>query len=235
MKKIGLLGGTSWISTIEYYRTINRLVSEVKGGFYSGRILLHSINYEPIKSQYGDLDNHTICELLWAEVEHLMSCKPDCFVLCNNTLHEFFDIEKFQAVYDVPVFSASQLSAQYLQHNDLKNALLLGTKNTMTRAYYKDQLSLSGANVHVPVPEDIDTIFQAQLRVSKGDLSEDALLNIKREMRTLLEKYAEYCDVVVLACTELPLVIDQLDGMDVIDPAYLQCVEAVNFAVADSE
>lgn len=233
MKKIGLLGGTSWISTIEYYRTINRLVSAAMGGFYSARVVVHSINYEPLKSQYVNLEHNTLGELLWGEAEQLMVAKPDCFVLCNNALHEFFDFERFQEIYDAKVFSVPDLTVDYLAQRSFDNVLLLGTRNTMTRQYYRTQFARSGAKVHVPESRDIDAICDAQMRVSKGDLTDAQLSQIKVEICASLEKYSEFCDAIVLACTELPLIINRVKGLDIIDPAYLQCAAAVEFALSD--
>ena len=84
-----MLGGTSWISTIEYYKKINMMISEAKGNFNSAKISMHSINYAPIKSQYNDLSSNNIQELLWNEILELMKSAPDCLILCNNFLHTF--------------------------------------------------------------------------------------------------------------------------------------------------
>ena len=96
MKTIGVLGGTSWPSTVIYYRLLNELAQERFGGHHSARLLVHSIDYHEIRSRYpGDgvppdaFDG--IAPLLEAELRALAACNPGCIILGNNTLHKSLD------------------------------------------------------------------------------------------------------------------------------------------------
>jgi len=101
MKTIGLLGGTSWPSTIEYYRILNRLAQEKLGGYHSANLLLYSIDYHEIKSRYHDgWDEIPI--LLEKEIHKLVKLGPDCILICNNTLHKAFDEIKTDLNLKIP-------------------------------------------------------------------------------------------------------------------------------------
>jgi aspartate racemase len=90
MKTIGLLGGTSWPSAIEYYRILNELAQKKLSGFHSAKILLYSIDHHEIKSRYHSGWNE-IPHLLRAELKKLIRLGPDCIIICNNTLHKAFE------------------------------------------------------------------------------------------------------------------------------------------------
>jgi aspartate racemase len=112
MKTIGLLGGTAWSSTIGYYQMLNELVGERLGGFHSAKILLKSIDYHEIRSNYGK-DHEKIALLLQKELAELIALKPDCMIICCNSLHKYYDMIKDNLKSTIPVFHALDLVAQY--------------------------------------------------------------------------------------------------------------------------
>jgi aspartate racemase len=130
MKTIGLLGGTSWPSTIEYYRILNELAQSRLGGFHSANILLRSIDYHEIKSRYHEGWNE-IPSLLRKEIEALARLGPDCLVICNNTLHKAFDVIEADLRLTAPVFHIVAVTGKFARSRHFKRLLLLGTKFTM--------------------------------------------------------------------------------------------------------
>ncbi|MBX9578513.1 MAG: aspartate/glutamate racemase family protein [Chthoniobacterales bacterium] len=108
MKTIGLLGGVSWSSTIIYYKILNELVQERLGGQHSAKILLKSIDYHEIQSAYGK-DHDRVAALLEEELRGLIALKPDCILICCNTLHKYYDMIKERLVTNIPVFHALDL------------------------------------------------------------------------------------------------------------------------------
>ena len=110
LKTIGLLGGTSWPSTIEYYRTLNEFAQETLGGFHSANLLLRSIDYHDIKSRYYDRWSE-IPSLLEQEIKAFVGLRPDCLVICNNTLHKAFDVIEGGLALPIPVFHIVKATA----------------------------------------------------------------------------------------------------------------------------
>ena len=98
MKTIGLLGGTGWSSTIGYYTMLNELVGKHLGGYHSAKILLKSIDYHDIMSNYGKAPEK-IADVLLEELLDLISLNPDCIIICCNSLHEYYDLIKSH-IYD---------------------------------------------------------------------------------------------------------------------------------------
>ena len=229
MKLIGVLGGTSWPSTMLPYRMLNEQVQKRLGGHRSARIVLYSIDYQAIKSRYHDGWNE-IPELLKREVDTLLSFGPDCWMLANNTLHKAYDLIAPELGSDIPFFHAVRLTRDHLVRSGYRRVLLLGTQFTMEDGFYAAPLTAAGIEVEVPGLGDRQTLQGIQAQLSRGVVH----AGFADSFRALLETYeAAGCQAVVTACTELPLVIDQtLTAMTVVDPLVLQCRACVQFATA---
>lgn len=227
MKTIGLIGGTSWPSTIEYYRVLNQLVVEKCGGYHSARILLYSIDYHEIKSNYTS-GWDKIPELLRQEIARALQGKPDCLILCNNTLHKAFDIIRPTLKLPIPFFHAVELTAEYAIKQRYKKVLLLATRFTMEDEFYKRTLEAKGLQAEIPNQQEREQIQNIQSVLATGKV----LLEHKTYFKQLLERY-KHLDAVILACTELPLAITQeMTTLPIIDPIEIQCQAAVNYALA---
>lgn len=226
MKCIGLIGGTSWPSTIEYYRVLNELVSKRLGGFHSANLLLKSIDFHTIKSNYQN-GWDKIPDLLQYEIENFLLCKPDCLILCNNTLHKAYDLIAEKAGLRIPFFHAIDLTAEFALVNGYKNLLLLATKFTMEDGFYAKKLEARGLNVEIPAASDREHIQLIQNELAKGHM----LPEYQSYFKSLIARH-EKVDAVVLACTELPLAIRQeMINLDIIDPIELQCRAAIDYAL----
>lgn len=226
MKTIGLIGGTSWPSTIEYYRILNQLVSNKLGGFHSAKLLLKSIDYHDIKSSYAK-DWNKIPALLKQEIQDFLPCKPDCLILCNNTLHKAFDSFSAQLGLSVPVFHAVNLTAEYALKMGYRNLLLLATKFTMEDEFFIKPLESSGLTVTIPNDSDRKKIQDIQSLLAQGVIKPEFI----GQFRDIISRY-ENVNSVVLACTELPLAITAENcTLPIINPVVLQCEAAVKFAL----
>ncbi len=139
MKRIGILGGTSYPSTILYYETLNRLYNDKFRAFHSCPILLYSIDYHDIKSNYND-GWDVIPQLLKKELQVLLNADPSCVMIANNTLHKAFDLIKHELEINVPVFHIIELTKEYILDKKYKNVLLLGTRYTMESDFSKHLL-----------------------------------------------------------------------------------------------
>jgi len=228
MKTIGLLGGTSWPSTIEYYKILNQLVQDRLGGHHSAKLILFNIDYHEIKQHYNK-GWDKIPTLLKKELVKLNNLKPDCILICNNTLHKAYDIIENELTLDIPLFHMLKITAQTAKNNNLNKLLLLGTKFTMEDDFFRNHLEKQNLKVIVPNLQERDEIQVFQSKLSKGIIENSA----KEYFINLLIKYNEV-DAVVLGCTELPLVINQKDIKQyILNPLELQCKEAFEYAIKD--
>jgi aspartate racemase len=227
MKMIGLLGGTSWPSTIEYYRILNHLAQEKLGGFHSANLLLRSIDYHDIKSQYNN-GWDKIPLLLKQEIEAFIDLAPDCLLICNNTLHKAFDQIESDLRLSIPVFHIVDAVGRFAQRQNLKHLLLLGTKFTMEDGFYQKRLEEQfDLTVEIPSLQERIAIQAIQDQLARGILEQE----FKPYFVNLIRKYSAV-GAVVLACTELPLAIDQSDvDVVVLNPIEYQCREAFEFSL----
>lgn len=228
MKQIGLLGGMSWPSTIEYYRLLNKLVAERLGEYHSANLLLKSIDYHQIKSNYHD-GWDKIPQLLKVEIETFLLCKPDCLILCNNTLHKAYDKISGDLNLSIPFFHAVDLTADYAKRQGQRNVLLLATKFTMEDEFFYNKLEAKGLNVTIPNKDERQEIQSIQSMLAAGETKPEYIEYFKK----LIDKYSQN-DAVMLACTELPLAVTSANScLPIINPTLLQCKAAVDFALGD--
>lgn len=226
MKTIGLLGGTSWPSTLDYYATLNRMVAEKLGGFHSAQIILKSMDYHAIKSCYGK-DWSKVPPLLEKEIHAALALKPDIFLICNNTLHKALD-EISIDFGPVKLIHMIDETGKAAREAGYQKILLLGTKTTMEDGSYARKLENFGLHVDVPNLTDRDLIQMMQPKLAAGDDPEP----YKEKFKDLLARYPDY-DAVVLACTELPLVVnEQVTSLPILNPTFLQCRAAVTEALS---
>lgn len=226
LKTIGLLGGTSWPSTIEYYRILNELAQETLGGFHSASILLRSIDYHDIKSRFPDRMAE-IPALLEGEIAALVRLGPDCLVICNNTLHKAFDLVAPRLALPVPVFHIVEATGRAARALKLRRLLLLGTKFTMEDGFYHRGLERFDLEVTTPNEADRAAIQQIQSQLARGIMREE----FRSALAAVVDRHAASVDGAVLACTELPLALGQQDcRIPVINPTEVQCREAFAFA-----
>ncbi|MFZ4115490.1 MAG: aspartate/glutamate racemase family protein [Chthoniobacterales bacterium] len=227
MKTIGLLGGTGWSSTIIYYKMLNELVQERLGGRHSAKMLLKSIDYHEIQSNYGK--NHDrVAALLEEELRGLIALKPDCILIGNMTLHKYYDVIKDRLCSDIPVFHALDLVVQRCQQQYYKKVLLLATKNTLEDGFFAKKLEQSNIVVTIPNHKEREEIHQIHGELVKDVINEKS----KKFFSDLIASYQEL-DAVILGCTELPLVVQQENSLlPIIDPIRLQTRVAVDDALA---
>lgn len=225
MKTIGLLGGTAWPSTIEYYRYLNQLAQREFGDPHSARLLLKSIDYAPILQRYGS-DWPGALRLFEPELAGLFAMRPDCVVVCCNTLHRAIDELADRWPAEIPIIHIVEETARVAIDRGYKRVLLLGTQFTMENGYYAGRLQKTGLKVDVPEPRDRERIQQIQSAIAAGEMPDKA----QEYFRGLSDRYS-HCDAVVLACTELPLAINVgTSSLPLLDPLTIQCDAAFRFA-----
>lgn len=228
MKTIGLLGGTGWSSTIGYYKLLNEMINERLGGYHSAKILLKSIDYHDIMSNYGK-DHDKISQILQKELAEFMALKPDCLMICCNSLHKYYDMIKGQLSSPIPVIHAVEAVAHHAQKQQYKKVLLLATKFTMEDGFFAKKLEENDIEVTIPNPQE-----RNEMQKIHDQLMQDRVTTESRNyFRDLIAKHKDL-DAVVLGCTEYPLVVDKTNSaLPIIDPVYLQVQSAVEFALGN--
>lgn len=226
MKTIGLLGGTGWISTIGYYTLLNELVAERLGGYHSAKILLKSIDYHDIMMNYGQ-HHDVVADLLKNELQELISLNPGCIIICCNSLHKYYDMIKLDLNTDIPIMHAVELVAKHLVDKNQTSALLLATKFTMEDGFFAKILQANNITVTLPNQEERSKMQQIHSELMNNIVSEEA----RNYFSNLINKYHDL-DVVILGCTEYPLVVNTKSSvLPIVDPVYFQCVAAVNYSL----
>ncbi|MFA6527172.1 MAG: amino acid racemase [Candidatus Babeliales bacterium] len=229
MKTIGLLGGTGWSSTIGYYAILNELIGKRLGGYHSAKIILKSIDYHDVMSNYGK-NPEKIAEILHEELIDLFSLNPAGIIICCNSLHKYYDLIKCHLydVEDIPVFHAVELVAQHALQQKYKKVLLLATKSTMEDGFFTKILEDHGIEVVIPRLPERD----AMQKILSDELIHNIVTQQSRDYFSSLIKAHPDCQAVVLGCTEFPLLVDSTNStLSIINPVQLQCAAAVDFAL----
>ncbi len=152
MKKIGLLGGMSWESSLEYYKLMNELVKSKLGGSHSVKCLLHSFDFHEIEELQHRGKWEKLTSLLVKEAENLKKAGADCIVICTNTMHLMAsDIEKSTGL---KVIHIADVTGDEIIKRNVNKVLLLGTKFTMESSFYKERLEKKG--IEVVIPNELD-------------------------------------------------------------------------------
>jgi len=227
MKRIALLGGTSWPSTIEYYTELNQLYNNALGGDHSCPLLLYNIDYQEIKSRYNNGWDE-IPQLLKTEIKNILALNPAGLIICNNTLHKAFDLIKNEIQIAVPVFHVVELTKTYILEQNWKRVLLLATKFTMEDDFFKQPLIDSGVQIEIPDLQERNEIQAIQTELAKGIVTKE----YEDYFQKLTDKYADF-DAFILGCTELPLAFQNVNAKPaLINTIKLQCQKAMEFIIS---
>src|SRR5687768_16576598 len=138
MRTIGLIGGTSWYSTIDYYRVINQTMNDRLGDNTSAKIFLYSVNFEEIALLSQKQDWDAIGEILLTAARNLELAGAQCLLLCANTMH--LCAETVQAGIQIPLLHIADVVVKNIGELSIESVLLLGTKYTMLAAFYSSRL-----------------------------------------------------------------------------------------------
>ncbi len=228
MKTIGLIGGISWYSTIDYYRIINESVNNSLGNNTSAKIFLYSVNYGEIVNliQKGDWDGIEL--IISKAAKQLENAGADCMLLCANTMHTIAD--KVQSAINIPLIHVADVVLNSLNQKKIKTVLLLGTKYTMLGNFYTDRLKQNGIKLLIPDSNEMEQINKSIYNeLGKGILSPAT----KKMYQEIIKKYIDFgSEGVILGCTEIPMLIQQSDcTIPIFDTTLLHASAAVSFAI----
>ena len=228
MKTIGLIGGTTWHSTIDYYKLINEEVNRRLGGHATARIIINSVNFE-ILVNYNNTDNWDGVEkYIGGLVEDLEKAGAECILLGANTLHKVAD--ELQKRLNIPIINIAIETANAIQSKGIKKLGLLGTRVTMTSGFYQNILADFGIEIIIPEEDDMDLIhYSIYEEFSKGIFSDEMKLNYLRIIDELRSKGAQGA---ILGCTEIPILIKPEDtDLPLFNTTEIHVDAAVNYSL----
>jgi aspartate racemase len=231
MKTIGLIGGTSWFSTIDYYRIINQEVNRQLGGVHSAKLLLYSIDFDEFKTLADAGEWGKLTEWLAGIAQRLQIAGAEAIVLCAVTLHLI--ITELEQLVQIPIIHVADATVSELRTQDIRKVALLGTKFTMEAAFFKDKLLQQGIEVMIPDADERQCIHQTIFdELDRGLLLKETKVRYLAILQKLIAKGAE---AVILGCTEIPLLIKPEDcTVPVFDTTLIHARAAARFALSKS-
>ena len=229
MKTIGLIGGMSWESTLEYYRIINETANLRLGGLHSAKCLMYSVDFEEIEVLQRENRWDELTNIMVDVAKNLKNAGADFIVICSNTMHKMAaDIEEKAKI---KVLHIAEATGKEIIKKDFKKIGLLGTNFTMEQDFYKKILKGS-FDIDVIIPNEkerriIHKIIYDEL--CNGIISDESKNEYIKIINNLVLNGAEG---IVLGCTEIPLLIKQEDvDIPIFDTTKIHSISAVEFAL----
>ncbi len=229
MKTIGLLGGMSWESTIEYYRLLNEAVRAELGRLHSAKILMYSVDFEELVALKHKGAWDEIGSLLAAAAVQLEGAGADCMLLATNTMHKV--AEAITLATTVPLIHIADATASEIKQHSIQRVGLLGTRFTMEESFYKDRLiHQHGLAVQVPNRENRNAIHD----IIYDELCLGQIRSVSRDrMRAAISTLAASgSEAVILGCTEIGLLVKPEDSpVTLFDTTAIHAKAAVQWAI----
>ncbi len=214
MRTLGLIGGTSWHSTIEYYRYINQYVNNYFGDNTNPPLLVYTLNQALIHRYQLESNWRGIAELLIQAAQSLQKAGAEELMFCANTPHKVYE-DVLQAV-DLPILHIADATANAIHNAEIKSVCFLGTKYTMTEGFVMQRISDNGIKV---IPPQKESTIEELHRIIRDELTYGKI--IKGSKAYVVDVIQSLADIgaegVVLGCTEFPLMIK---GNDVPIPVF---------------
>jgi aspartate racemase len=228
MRTLGLIGGMSAESTALYYRELNRLVRERLGGLHSAQLVLWSLDFAPIADLQAKDDWDATGRILAGAAGRLEAAGAEALLICANTMH--INAPQVQAAVGAPLIHMADATAAALKAQGVRRPLLLATRFTMEKPFYRDRLAAAGLKALVPESAQreilhaiiFDELCQGVVRPE----SKAALLHM------IADGQAAGADGVIFGCTEIGMLLDPAElDLPAVDSMVAHCQAAVGFAL----
>lgn len=210
MQTIGLIGGMSWESSLEYYRIINEATKARLGGLHSARCILYSVDFAEIEAMQQQGRWAEAGELLAAAGQSLERAGADFLVLCTNTMHKLAG--EIELGVSIPLLHIADATAARVQTAGISRVGLVGTRYTMEHDFYKGRLiDRYGLDVLIPAAADRATVHQIIYdELCLGIVREESRRRYREIMAELVQAGAQG---IILGCTEIELLVRAKDSV----------------------
>lgn len=228
MKTLGLIGGISAESTTVYYRELTRLVRERLGGLHSCELVMWSVDFAPVAALQAEDDWEATGAILANAARKLETAGAQAIVICANTMH--LNAPHIRAAVSAPVIHIADATAVALKARGVTRPLLLATRFTMEKTFYRDRLAELGLPALTPEKADRDRLHA----IIYDELCQGV---IRPESKTVVLEMIERgraagADGIIFGCTEIGLLLDPADmPLPTVDTAVAHCEAAVDFAL----
>ncbi len=229
MKKIGLIGGMSWESSLVYYEIINEKVREILGGFHSSKCVMESVDFAEIEKLQHKNDWDALNKIMADSAKNLENAKADIVVLCTNTMH--LCSEEIKKNISIPFLHIAVATGKKIKEEKIKKVLLLGTKFTMEQEFLKKTLK-NDFDIEVIIPNNNDREIVHRIIYNElvhGKIEADSKKEYQRIINNSIDNGAQG---VILGCTEIPLLIKNKDiNIPAFNTTRIHAESAVEFAL----
>ena len=231
MKTIGLIGGMSWESSIEYYRIINQTVKAKLGGLHSAKSVMYSVDFAEVEILQHQGRWAEAAKMLVEAAKRLENAGAELIVLCTNTMHKA--AEEIQANVEIPFLHIADATAQRVAASGIRTVGLLGTRFTMEEEFYKGRLAQNyGLSVIVPdaqAREVVHRVIYDELVVGRIEPSS------KTQYVGIIEQMIHQgAESIILGCTEIGLLLRQEDSqVPLFDTTRIHAEAAVEYALKE--
>ena len=228
MKTIGIIGGTTWVSTVDYYKLFNQKVNKALGGNHSARVILYSVDFEDIMNFKAEGNDDALKKMMLDAANKLEYAGAECLLLGANTMHMMADF--IQERITIPLIHIGEETAKVIAAKGLKKVALLGTKVTMEKDFFHNKLEEYNIKGIIPGDEQREfinrTIFT---EFSKEIFTDETRAGYTGIIDDLIKQGAEG---IILGCTEIPILLKQKDfDIPLFNTTEIHADAAVKFAV----
>lgn len=207
MKILGLIGGLSFASTLDYYRLINEQIGHRLGGLHSSRIILNSLDLESYAQYAYRSDYEGLSKYVADAAEVLYLAGAEFLVICSNTAHMALPEVK-KRIPGLPILHIADVTANAVKSKKIKTVGLLGTVFTIKERFLQDRLEKHEISVLVPDKEDELTAMQKVIddELSHNKVAEASRVVFLRNIDTMRRRGAQG---IILGCTEIQMILSQ--------------------------
>lgn len=220
----------SWVSTRAYYERINRLIQQARSSRDSAPLLIESLEYGPLYALREESEWDEAAKTLIDSARRLEQAGAGAIVIAANSMHRVYD--RIAEAIDIEIIHIADTVGEALADANIEDAVLIGTRPVMTESFFRQRIVKHGVNLIAPEEDDVemvDSIIYKELML--GKVTRDA----ERALKTIItRKEQRGADAIVLACTELGLVVDtDANVLPVFDTTDTHCRAAAEWILAE--
>ncbi|MEE4265299.1 MAG: aspartate/glutamate racemase family protein [Desulfobacteraceae bacterium] len=229
MKKIGMIGGMSWESSIEYYRIINQTVREKLGGLHSAKSIMVSVEFAEIEALQHQNRWDELAAIMIDAARSLERAGADFVIICTNTMHKLYD--EVRRHIEIPMLNIADATAEKIKAEGIDRIALLGTRFTMEENFYKGRLADKfGLDVIIPAEDEIEIVHRVIYdELCAGIIKPDSKQKYAAIIKRLITAGARG---IILGCTEIGLLVKPGDSsVPLFDTTEIHAKAAVKYAL----